>query len=98
MATEKRLIDAEPIKKFIVDGLNNPDLKKAFGHDAIEILTEIEYAPTVDAVEVIYCKDCARCKKGYCTIRKDSWGATLQVGLHDFCSDAERRADNGKID
>ena len=54
MANEKRLIDAEPIKKFIVDGLNNPDLKKAFGHDAIEILTEIEYAPTVDAVEVVH--------------------------------------------
>ena len=49
-----RLIDAEPIKKFIVDGLNNPDLKKAFGHDAIEILTEIEYAPTVDAVPVVH--------------------------------------------
>ena len=70
MANEKRLIDAEPIKKFIVDGLNNPDLKKAFGHDAIEILTEIEYAPTVDAVEVVHARweeigvadyKCSRC-------------------------------------
>ena len=52
MANEKRLIDANPIKQFIVDGLNNPDLKKAFGYDAIEILAEIEYAPTVDAVEI----------------------------------------------
>ena len=50
---EKRLIDAVPIKKFIEDGLNNPDKKKTFGHDAIEILTEIEYAPIVDAVEVV---------------------------------------------
>ena len=47
-----RLIDAQPIVKFIMDGLNNPDKMKALGHDAIEILTEIEYAPTVDAVEV----------------------------------------------
>ena len=54
MATEQRLIDANPIKKFIEDGLNNPDLKKAFGYDAIEILAEIEYAPTVDAVEVVH--------------------------------------------
>ena len=54
MENKKRLIDAEPIKKFIVDGLNNPDLKKAFGYDAIEILAEIEYAPTVDAVEVVH--------------------------------------------
>lgn len=51
----------------------------------------IEDAPGVDAVEVVYCQDCARCKKGFCTIRKDSWGATLKVGLHDFCSDGERR-------
>ena len=54
MATEKRLIDAQPIVKFIMDGLNNPDTMKALGHDAIEILTEIEYAPTVEAVEVVH--------------------------------------------
>lgn len=58
-----RLIDAEPIKKFIVDGLNNPDLKKAFGHAAIEILTEIEYAPTVEAVPVVLCKNCKHYEK-----------------------------------
>ena len=52
MANEKRLIDANPIVQFIMDGLNNPDKMKALGHDAIEILAEIEYAPTVDAVEV----------------------------------------------
>jgi hypothetical protein len=49
-----RLIDAQPIVKFIMDGLNNPDKMKALGHDAIEILAEIEYAPTVDAVEVVH--------------------------------------------
>ena len=56
MANEKRLIDANPIVKFIVDGLNNPDKLKALGHDAIEVLAEIEYAPTVDAVEVVHGK------------------------------------------
>lgn len=43
-----RLIDAEPIEKFIEDGLNNPDKLKAFGHDAIEVLTEIHFASTID--------------------------------------------------
>lgn len=43
-----RPIDAEPIEKFIEDGLNNPDKLKAFGHDAIEILTEIHFAHTID--------------------------------------------------
>lgn len=60
MKTEKRLIDKEPLKKFIEDGLNNPDKLKAFGHDAIEILAEIEYAPTVDAVEVVHGRWIAR--------------------------------------
>ena len=43
-------IEKEPIIEFITKGLNNPDKTKAFGHDAIEILTEIEYAPTADVV------------------------------------------------
>ena len=46
-----RLIDSRPIEKFITDGLNSG----AFGHDAIEILTEIHYAP--DAV--VRCRECA---------------------------------------
>ena len=96
MANEQRLIDAEPIKKFIVDGLNNPDLKKAFGHDAIEILTEIEYAPTVDAVEVVRCKDCKHFLP-YDSIGEDKWCDMWNdnsVGLDSFCSGGERRTDN----
>ena len=55
MANEKRLlIEKEPIKKFIEAGLKNPDQKKAFGYDAIQILAEIEFAPTVDAVPVVH--------------------------------------------
>lgn len=52
---------------------------------------DVTRQPSADAVEVVRCKDCARCKKGYCTIRKDSWGAALLVGEHDFCSDGERK-------
>lgn len=44
--------DIEPIIDFITNGLNNSDKSKAFGHDAIEILAEIEYVPTADVVEV----------------------------------------------
>jgi hypothetical protein len=45
-----RYIDADKLIEFITKGLNNPDKTKAFGYDAIEILTEIEYAPTADVV------------------------------------------------
>ena len=91
MATEQRLIDANelPLGKFV-----EPRTEWHQGwNDALD--AAMLQAPTVDAVPVVYCKDCARCKKGYCTIRKDSWGATLLVGQHDYCSDGERRTDNG---
>ena len=45
-----RYIDADKLIEFITKGLNNPDKTKAFGYDAIEILTEIEYATTADVV------------------------------------------------
>lgn len=48
----------------------------------------IDDAPTIDAVEVVRCKDCA--KREYCrttnvwaTVPDDDW----------FCADAERRSD-----
>ncbi len=43
-------IEKEPLIEFITKGLTNPDKTKAFGYDAIEILAEIEYAPTADVV------------------------------------------------
>lgn len=42
------LIEKEPIMKFIQDGLNN----KHYGYTGVEILTEIEYAPTIEAEPV----------------------------------------------
>lgn len=38
-----RLIEAEPIMKYITDRLNSGE----FGYDQIEVLTEIQYAPTI---------------------------------------------------
>lgn len=51
-------IKKEPIIEFITKGLNNPDKSKAYGYDAIEILAEIEYAPTADITEVVRCEKC----------------------------------------
>lgn len=48
------LIEKEPIMKFIEDGLNN----KHYGHVGVEIITEVEYAPEIDAVPVVRCRDC----------------------------------------
>lgn len=93
------LIDAMPIKKFIENGLNCKDLLKAFGHDAIEILTEIEFAPVVDAVDVVRCKDCECWKheyddEGLCLTDvapiDGDFGGVPRLAM-DFCSYGERR-------
>lgn len=84
MKSERQLIDVAEAKGYVETFMADPILKMA----ANAVLNN---TPRVDAVEVVRCKDCTRRKKGYCTIRKDSWGATLLVGDHDFCSDAERR-------
>lgn len=41
-------ISREAVERFIEKGLNNPDKKKAFGHDAVEILTEVHFMPAAD--------------------------------------------------
>lgn len=85
-------IEKEPIIEFITKGLNNPDKSEAYGYDAVEILTEIEYTPIADVVEVVRCKDCA--------VPHNRWtGCPKLNGLvtpPDFyCSYGERRKGNG---
>ena len=50
--------------------------------------------PTIDPVHAAggcYCYECDNhCSDGSCCIRRDSWGARLKVGDHDFCSDGSR--------
>ena len=48
----KEYIERAAVEKFIEDGLNNPDKNKAFGHAAIEIMTEVHYMPAADVAEV----------------------------------------------
>lgn len=47
-----RYIDAEPIEKFITDGLNSQE--KPYGWVGVKILTEVHYAPTADVAPVIH--------------------------------------------
>ena len=54
-------------------------------------ITEIDNAPTVDAVEVVRCKDCKNWNDGIC---KSGFGLAFN-GEDDFCSYGERREDNG---
>ena len=91
-ATEKRLIDANVLKA------------KAFPEymsgEGMVFVQDIDETPTVDAVEVVRCKDC----KHYHPMKPyPSYNghtnyccrcATVKVGDNDFCSYGERRDDH----
>ena len=81
-----RLIDADRLKDSIIFTC---DLGGWIGETLLQIkkvaVKYIENAPTIDAVEVIRCKDCRHWRTSYCVIHGDSWEET------DYCSDGERK-------
>jgi hypothetical protein len=96
MANEKRLIDANEVirsMQMVIDEENNPN---SLGCCVMrEFIKGLELTPTVDAVEVVRCKDCEyrhdSCFAGkgniYCDYHHKYFG------LDDFCSYGERRSD-----
>ena len=83
-----RLIDANKL------GLTDFEIVMCNGNykEALKLLlSKIEEAPTVDAVEVVHCKDCKYAQK-------ESFGKTLSCMVwgdkffpEDFCSTGKRR-------
>lgn len=58
----------------------------------------LENAPTVDAVEVVRCKDCAKRNTAKCSM---NYGDCFKVQIrweadNDFCSWGERKTDDGR--
>ena len=102
MANEKRLIDANALLKEI-DGIHQRHYANSsyqFIHDFfLAMFRRIKNAPTVEAVEVVRCKDC----KHYGWEQEPCHGRTqrfckLHKGLvvvyrDTFCSYGERRND-----
>ena len=99
-----RLIDADALldvleKDKAMTMCNNPDVGTLTGLNMAEI--SIGIAPTVDAVEVVRCKDCGfyeahrNCQYGYCWHWDYEAGESPnEVDGDDFCSYGERRSDN----
>ena len=60
-------------------------------YTAEDVIMMIKTAPTVDAVPVVRCKDCARCVpyKGVPICNK--WRTFPEVELDGFCSYGERK-------
>lgn len=85
-----RLIDADRLKNAIRAEPWKPD---NYIQRAVEYVCEdiVDEAPTVDAVEVVRCKDCkhmiAQSHTRYCTV----WHGTNGMGDEGFCNYGERR-------
>lgn len=76
-----RLIDADELLKTNIHivGSIKTSSGKIQNIDAIQVI-EIENAPTIDAVEVVRCKDCKYFKYGKCADNGYEWNQD------DFCS------------
>ena len=97
MANEKRLIDANAIPKLFEKKYEETQQRILDGETYLDTLAEgvteaddvIQAMPTVDAVEVVRCKNC----KYYC----NGWHCNLYLNVShetkpdDFCSYGERR-------
>ena len=82
MAKEKRLIDAHQFRgKHEVAEVNGKLC-------SVICYADIVNAPTVDAVEVVRCKDCHWRNRNYCMHPTDGMNVTQD---DDFCSYGERR-------
>lgn len=86
-----RPIDADAMIKFIQDGLNSKDPNKQFGNDAVQIMAEIEFAPTIfprdwtpcaeglpDAEELFDIRDSYDLKRYWVTLDYESGNGTTR--------------------
>lgn len=85
-----RYIDADALKEFI-ESAYRPLCDDYHMKDYVlnQILTDIKNAPTVDAVEVIRCKDCKWYYRGGATCM--FWDGANGMCGDDFCGKAERK-------
>lgn len=102
MIKEERLIDANVVlAKQFTSGLSDAN-GNYYGHADVIFADDIANAPTVDAVEVVRCKDCAYAT---CNPVKLTYGCRHPSGLRGFvnegfyfCSYGERRTNERKSD
>ena len=88
-ASEKRLIDADRALEIVRDqGIAHPNAYHLTNYATL-ILRE---APTVDAVEVVRCRECKHCDpENYHCDHPMGTAAPLRRKPDDFCSYGERK-------
>lgn len=94
--SEKRLIDANALIEYLDVGHLRSPTEKCFSEwDVLKMLRE---SPTVDAAEVVRCKDCKYFDGGWCYISLLTKSRLYVPPLHmtketSYCSCGERRTD-----
>lgn len=90
---EKRLIDAKVYCMELYDEMNYPGRSEEFMAAIDVAIADLADAPTVDAVEVVRCRECKHRDGTPGQPNIDCW----QMHDDDFCSYGERKdgADNG---
>jgi hypothetical protein len=85
-----RLIDADAILEEHCDGCSLAQREECKAKPVCGLAMWIVEAPTVDAVEVVRCKDCKFLHdRGYCTLV----AGLTRIKHDDYCSRGERRTD-----
>ena len=83
-----RLIDADRLSEAIYDNVSAPYEEAVCAKE--DCLTEIDVAPTVDAVPVVRCRECKHL--GFC-----GDATNLEVmGFYGYCSRGERKGGAGE--
>lgn len=59
-----------------------------FNLGVVASIVDTKNAPTVDAVEVVRCKDCTYCNNGWC------YDFGIRMNDNEFCSGGERKDDS----
>ena len=109
MENKKRLIDADALKALFDERYDDAFMQshtrpnmaywRGYSYGVNWGLNTIDDAPTVDAVEVVRCKDCKYIRPMIDVVsgEEDGYYCALnlgEVGFNDFCSFGERN-DNG---
>ena len=101
MANEKRMIDVNKVINSMQKCLDeSPDKKHSVGYFAFESIIEcLKQEPTVDAVEVVRCRDCKQAwihPCGYVYCHRDGRNAyEMTFNIDSFCSYGERKDGDG---
>ena len=90
-ASEKRLIDANALKSYMDECSKETRFRVYYGYAT----SFIDASPTVDAVEVVRCKDCKHAwihPCGYVYCHRDGRNAyEMTFNIDSFCSYGERK-------